>query len=49
MSMTIEERGVRAPVTEALPQRRFGKTEERVPVLGLGTGPGGIGLPEVAR
>lgn len=33
-----------APVHGPLPQRRFGKTEERVPVLGLGTGPGGMGL-----
>lgn len=31
---------------EPLPQRRFGKTGERVPVLGLGTGPGGLGLPD---
>lgn len=31
---------------EPLPTRRFGKTGERVPVLGLGTGPGGIGLPD---
>lgn len=30
----------------ALPQRRFGKTEERVPVLALGTGPAGMGLPD---
>lgn len=32
--------------TAPLPSRRFGKTEERVPVLGLGTGPGGMGLPD---
>lgn len=31
---------------EPLPQRRFGKTGEHVPVVGLGTGPGGIGLPD---
>lgn len=31
---------------EPLPQRRFGKTGERVPLVGLGTGPGGIGLPD---
>jgi uncharacterized protein len=31
---------------ETLPQRRFGKTEERVPVIGLGTGPAGFGLPD---
>jgi uncharacterized protein len=29
-----------------LPQRRFGKTGERVPVLGLGTAPAGIALPD---
>src|SRR5467141_1440921 len=29
-----------------LPRRRFGKTEESVPVLGLGTGPAGMGLPD---
>jgi aryl-alcohol dehydrogenase-like predicted oxidoreductase len=29
-----------------LPQRRFGKTEERVPALGLGTGPAGMGLSD---
>ena len=29
-----------------LPRRRFGKTEERVPVLGLGTGPAGMGLSD---
>ena len=28
----------------ALPQRVFGKTGERVPILGLGTGPSGMGL-----
>lgn len=32
--------------TDPLPQRRFGKTERQVPVLGLGTGPGGLGLPD---
>ncbi len=36
--------GVRAD--EPLPTRRFGKTEERVPILGLGTGPGGIGMED---
>src|SRR5436309_15886775 len=29
-----------------LPHRRFGKTEERVPILGLGTGPAGMGLAD---
>lgn len=32
----------------ALPQRRFGKTGEQVPVLGLGTAPAGFGLPDDA-
>ena len=32
--------------SEPLPTRRFGKTNERVPVLGLGTGPGGIGMAD---
>src|SRR5688572_14856087 len=32
--------------TEPLPHRRFGKTGERVPVVGLGTGPGGMGLTD---
>ncbi len=47
MSMTLSHPSTpsRAAV-EPLPQRRFGKTEERVPVLGLGTGPAGIGLPD---
>lgn len=31
---------------EPLPHRRFGKTGERVPVIGLGTGPGGMGLAD---
>src|SRR5262245_50326332 len=31
---------------EVLPQRRLGKTGERVPVLGMGTGPGGSGLDD---
>lgn len=39
---TTPHTGTPAP----LPQRRLGKTGERVPVLGLGTGPGGIGLPD---
>jgi predicted aldo/keto reductase-like oxidoreductase len=30
-----------------LPTRRFGKTEAQVPVLGLGSAPAGIGLPDV--
>src|SRR5690349_18321124 len=36
-----------APAVEVLPQRRLGKTGERVPVLGMGTGPGGSGLEDV--
>lgn len=35
---------VEAPAT--LPQRVFGKTGEEVPILGLGTAPGGMGLPD---
>jgi predicted aldo/keto reductase-like oxidoreductase len=35
-----------SPESEALPQRRFGKSGERVPVLGLGTGPGGMGMSD---
>src|SRR4051812_1786788 len=35
-------------VTSSLPQRRFGKTEERVPVIGLGTGPAGMGMSDEA-
>ncbi len=35
-----------AATPSPLPRRRFGKTGEYVPVLGLGTGPGGIGLPD---
>lgn len=31
---------------QSLPRRRFGRTEESVPVVGLGTGPGGFGLPD---
>lgn len=34
------------PLAEPLPTRRFGKTGERVPLVGLGTGPGGLGLPD---
>ncbi|MGA1197602.1 MAG: aldo/keto reductase [Candidatus Latescibacterota bacterium] len=30
-----------------LPQRQFGKTGETVPILGLGSAPGGMGLPDV--
>jgi uncharacterized protein len=50
MSLTGHFRAHAFDVLEAnllpspLPQRRFGKAEERVPVVGLGTGPGGMGL-----
>lgn len=43
MSITIE-RTVPGVATTTLPQRRWGKSEERVPVLGLGTAPAGMGL-----
>ncbi len=33
-----------SPIDEPFPSRRFGKTEERVPILGLGTAPAGCGL-----
>src|SRR5262249_49921813 len=36
------------PPPAGLPQRRFGKTGEQVPVLGLGTGPAGFGLADDA-
>ncbi len=38
---------VAAPSIIALPQRALGSTGERVPVLGLGTGPGGFGLSDL--
>ncbi|MDP6110308.1 MAG: aldo/keto reductase [Planctomycetota bacterium] len=34
-----------SPQTDTLPTRVLGKTGERVPILGLGTGPGGMGMP----
>ena len=37
-----------APVVSALPQRILGKTGEQVPILGLGTAPGGFGLEDAA-
>ena len=44
MALDTEYTDVTSLVTEALPERVLGKTGERVPVLGLGTGPGGMGL-----
>ena len=41
---TSETAPTRRPTV--LPERRFGRTEERVPILGLGTAPAGIGLPD---
>ena len=35
-----------AAVPEVLPRRVLGKTGERVPLLGLGTGPGGMGMED---
>lgn len=51
MSMTLNppaetRSGNRPAPPEPLPHRRFGKTGERVPVLGLGTGPAGFGLSD---
>ena len=34
------------PATAPLPTRRLGKTELEVPILGLGSAPGGMGLPD---
>lgn len=36
-----------APAAVALPERTFGKTGEKVPILGLGTAPGGFGLNDI--
>ena len=33
----------------ALPQRMLGKTGELVPILGLGTAPGGMGMEDEPR
>jgi uncharacterized protein len=35
-----------AGAVQALPARRWGRSGEQVPVLGLGTGPGGLGMPD---
>ena len=50
MSLTATPLTNPAPAIDraTLPQRRFGKTEESVPVLGLGTGPAGMGLSDEA-
>ena len=34
--------------TGTLPQRVLGKTGEKVPILGLGTAPGGMGMDDAA-
>ena len=36
------------PAAALLPTRRLGKTELEVPILGYGSGPGGMGLPDCA-
>ena len=47
MSLTAAPATAAPHATPApLPQRRFGKTHERVPVLGLGTAPAGMGLAD---
>ena len=37
-----------APTTSTLPQRVLGKTGEKVPILGLGTAPGGMGMDDTS-
>ena len=37
-----------ATAVETLPRRVFGRTGQRVPILGMGTGPGGMGLSDAA-
>lgn len=46
MAMTLAGPTATTERQAPLPQRRFGKTGERVPVIGLGTGPGGFGLAD---
>ena len=36
------------PSVSALPQRVLGKTGEQVPILGLGTAPGGFGMDDAS-
>jgi predicted aldo/keto reductase-like oxidoreductase len=38
--------GMESTETNTIPSRTFGKTGEEVPIFGLGTGPGGLGLPD---
>ena len=40
----VEEQRKHMSTVDPLPHRVLGKTGERVPILGLGTGPGGMGL-----
>ena len=44
--MTATTETGRRPGVRSIPQRLLGKTGELVPVLGLGTGPGGLGMKD---
>ena len=44
--MTLTTATGATPGVRSIPQRLLGKTGELVPVLGLGTGPGGIGMKD---
>ena len=46
MSLAAAPAVLDRPTHSPLPQRRFGKTEERVPILGLGTAPAAPSEPE---
>ena len=44
--MTVTTATGQTPGVRSIPQRLLGKTGELVPVLGLGTGPGGLGMKD---
>lgn len=44
--MTATTATEQTPGVRSIPQRLLGKTGELVPVLGLGTGPGGLGMKD---
>lgn len=48
MSATYSPAPSSALQLRTVPHRRFGKTDEQVPLLGLGTAPAGFGLPDEA-